>query len=88
MASAASAGVELVARGGSGLTLIAPDQRGRADSATISGPFLLAQYVADLIVILDQLEIDSAHAYGISMGGFVAMRLAAEPPAQGLHGHD
>ncbi len=60
------------------LTLIAPDLRGRADSLAISGPFSLAQHVADMIMILDQLEIDSAHICGMSMGGFIAMRLAAE----------
>jgi pimeloyl-ACP methyl ester carboxylesterase len=64
------------------LTLIAPDLRGRGDSAAISGPFSLAQHVEDMIAILDHLEIDSVHILGMSMGGFIAMRLAAEHPAR------
>jgi pimeloyl-ACP methyl ester carboxylesterase len=31
------------------LTLVAPDLRGRDDSVTITGPFSLAQHVADMI---------------------------------------
>jgi pimeloyl-ACP methyl ester carboxylesterase len=64
------------------LTLIAPDLRGRGDSVAISGPFSLAQHVEDMIAILDHLEVDSVHVLGMSMGGFVAMRLAAEHPAR------
>jgi pimeloyl-ACP methyl ester carboxylesterase len=64
------------------ITLIAPDLRGRADSVTISGPFSLEQHVGDMIMILDQLKINSIHVCGMSMGGFVAMRLAAQHPAR------
>jgi len=64
------------------LTLITPDLRGRADSVIVARPFSLAQHVADLIMILDQLEINSIHVCGMSMGGFVAMRLAAQHPAR------
>jgi pimeloyl-ACP methyl ester carboxylesterase len=64
------------------LTLVAPDLRGRADSLTISGPFSLAQHVEDMIILLDQLEIDSVHVCGMSMGGFVAMQLASRHPAR------
>jgi pimeloyl-ACP methyl ester carboxylesterase len=35
-----------------------------------------------MIAILDHLEIDSVHILGMSMGGFIAMRLAAEHPAR------
>jgi pimeloyl-ACP methyl ester carboxylesterase len=58
--------------------VIAPDLRGRADSVAVAGPFSLAQPIADMIMILDQLEIDSIHICGMSMGGFVAMQLAAQ----------
>jgi pimeloyl-ACP methyl ester carboxylesterase len=64
------------------LTLIAPDLRGRGDSVAISGPFSLAQHLEDMITILDQLEIDSVHVLGMSIGGFVAMRMAVEHPAR------
>jgi pimeloyl-ACP methyl ester carboxylesterase len=64
------------------LTLIAPDLRGRADSVAISGPFSLAQHVDDMILILDQLEVEAIHICGASMGGFVAIRLAALHPTR------
>jgi pimeloyl-ACP methyl ester carboxylesterase len=64
------------------LPLIAPDLRGRGDSVAISGPFSLAQHVEDMIKILDHVEIESAHVLGMSMGGFVAMRMAAESAAR------
>lgn len=64
------------------LTLVAPDLRGRGDSVTITGPFSLAQHVTDMIILLDRLGIDSIHVCGMSMGGFVAMRLAAQQPAR------
>ena len=64
------------------LTLIAPDLRGRADSVTIAGPFSLTQHVTDMIILLDRLGIDSIHVCGMSMGGYVAMRLAAQQPAR------
>ncbi|HEX7209735.1 MAG TPA: alpha/beta fold hydrolase [Propionibacteriaceae bacterium] len=62
------------------LTLIGPDLRGRADSVAISDPSSLVQHVADMIMILDQLGIGSIHVCGMSMGGFVTMRLAAQHP--------
>jgi pimeloyl-ACP methyl ester carboxylesterase len=62
------------------LTLIAPDLRGRADSVAISGPFSLTQHIEDMIILLDQLEIDSVRVCGMWMGGFIAVRLAAGHP--------
>jgi pimeloyl-ACP methyl ester carboxylesterase len=64
------------------LTLIAPDLRGRGDSFAISGPFSLAQHVEDVIILLDQLEMDSVHVCGMSMGGFIAIQLASRHPAR------
>lgn len=34
----------------------------------------------DLVALLDQLELDAVHYVGLSMGGFVGMRLAARHP--------
>jgi pimeloyl-ACP methyl ester carboxylesterase len=62
------------------LTLVAPDLRGRADSIDVQGPSSLRQHVADLIAVLDAFELASAHVCGMSMGGFIAVELAAAHP--------
>lgn len=64
------------------LTLIAPDLRGRADSVKVKGPSSLGRHVADLIALLDQLEVDRVHVCGMSMGGFVGVELAYAHPGR------
>jgi pimeloyl-ACP methyl ester carboxylesterase len=54
---------------GQGDTPAAPD--GRADMDTLT---------ADLVALLDHLGLDAVHYAGLSMGGFVGMRLAARHP--------
>ncbi len=60
--------------------LIAPDLRGRGDSASLPGPFGMAAHVADAVAILDHFEIDRAAVLGGSMGGYVCVLLAARHP--------
>lgn len=62
------------------ITLLAPDLRGRCDSVAVPGPFNRAQHVADLIALLDDEGLDRVHVVGMSMGGFVAVALAAAHP--------
>lgn len=62
------------------LTLIAPDLRGRGDSVDVAGESSIAQHATDLLAVLDDLDIESAHVVGMSMGGFVAASLAAASP--------
>jgi pimeloyl-ACP methyl ester carboxylesterase len=64
------------------LSLIAPDLRGRGDSAGVAGPSSVARHAADLIAVLDQLGLDAVHVCGMSMGGFVAVELAAAWPGR------
>ncbi len=64
------------------ISLIAPDLRGRGDSAGVSGPSSIAQHAADLVAVLDHLGIGSAHVCGMSMGGFVAVELAVTYPGR------
>ncbi|CCQ14057.1 Alpha/beta hydrolase fold protein [Rhodococcus sp. AW25M09] len=62
------------------LTLVAPDLRGRGDSVDVAGPSSMAQHAQDLVAVLDHLGLDRVHVYGMSMGGFVSVELAARYP--------
>jgi pimeloyl-ACP methyl ester carboxylesterase len=53
---------------------IAPDLRGFGDSSA-NGPYSIAQYAADLVALLDALQVDRVVACGLSMGGYVALAL-------------
>jgi pimeloyl-ACP methyl ester carboxylesterase len=63
-----------------GLSLIAPDLRGRGDSVGVTGPSSVARHAADLIAVLDHLGLDAVTVCGMSMGGFVAVELATAYP--------
>ena len=61
---------------GGRVTLVAPDHRGRGKSNTIDGPFGMAAHAADLIAILDHLELEAVVPVGHSMGGYVVATMA------------
>ena len=65
---------------GDDYTLLAPDLRGRGGSAAVGPPFGMAAHADDVAALLDHAGIDSAVAVGHSMGGFVAVVLAARHP--------
>lgn len=61
--------------------LLAPDLRGRGRSTDLPGPYGMSQHVQDLAAVLDACAPDRpALLAGHSMGGFVAVLLAAEQP--------
>lgn len=62
------------------LTLVAPDLRGRGDSVDVAGPSSMQQHADDMVRVLDALQLDDVHVSGMSMGGFVAVELAARHP--------
>jgi pimeloyl-ACP methyl ester carboxylesterase len=62
------------------LSLIAPDLRGRGDSVGVTGASSMGRHAADMIAVLDGLGLDAVHVCGMSMGGFVAVELAASYP--------
>jgi pimeloyl-ACP methyl ester carboxylesterase len=63
-----------------GLSLIAPDLRGRGDSVDVAGPSSMSRHAADMIAVLDHLGLAAVHVCGMSMGGFVAVELATSYP--------
>lgn len=62
------------------------DTRGHGESPVPPGPYEIDDLVDDAIALLDNLGIERAHVAGLSLGGMVAMRLAARHPerADGL----
>lgn len=63
-----------------GVRLVAPDLRGRAKSNALEGAAGMRAHAADLVAVLDALEIDSVPVVGHSMGGFVAVVFAHVAP--------
>ena len=63
-----------------GLSLIAPDLRGRGDSVGVTGPSSVSRHAADLVAVLDHLGLAAVPVCGMSMGGFVAVELATAYP--------
>lgn len=67
-----------------GCRLIAPDLRGRGGSQDFASPFGVAVHAADMLAILDQLEVERALIVGMSLGGSVAAEFAANNPQRVL----
>jgi len=64
-------------------SLILPDNRdvGKSIGKTRT-PRMLSDFSADLIELLDRLQIERAHVLGISLGGVIAQRLAIDHPGR------
>ena len=60
--------------------VLAPDLRGFGRSPVTPGRVLMGEYAADIEELLGTLGIARAAAVGLSMGGLVAMELAAAAP--------
>ena len=56
------------------------DARGHGRSGKLTAPFDLYDMVADVVAVLDALEIERAVWAGLSIGGMVAMRAAITVP--------
>lgn len=64
-----------------GTLVLAPDLRGRGRSAGLPGPWGMAQHAEDMTAVLEELAPGSQCVVaGHSMGGFVAVALAARRP--------
>jgi 3-oxoadipate enol-lactonase len=60
--------------------VIAYDNRGSGSSTVTPGPYTTAQLAADAAALLDQLDVDRADVFGMSMGGMIAEELAIARP--------
>jgi pimeloyl-ACP methyl ester carboxylesterase len=62
--------------------VIAWDQRGFGRSSAIGGATTPALAAADLLALLDHLDVGQADLVGQSMGGWASLRLALDQPAR------
>src|SRR5918992_593006 len=61
-------------------SLVGIDLRGRGDSEKPESGYGLEAHAADVIRVLDHLELQNAVLSGHSMGGFVALKTALSQP--------
>ena len=60
--------------------VVAFDNRGVGESSVPAGDFTIADMAADTVGLMDALNIDSAHIFGVSMGGLIAQILLLDYP--------
>jgi 3-oxoadipate enol-lactonase len=56
------------------------DLRGHGRSPVPPGPYTIADFGADVVALLDRLEVPRANVAGLSIGGMAALWLAANVP--------
>jgi 3-oxoadipate enol-lactonase len=56
------------------------DKRGHGLSDAPSGPYTLDDHLRDLLGLLDHLSVADASVVGLSVGGMIAQRMAAQAP--------
>jgi pimeloyl-ACP methyl ester carboxylesterase len=65
---------------GSQASLVAVDLRGRGDSRALPAPYGIGSHVADMLAVLDELDLEQAVVVGHSLGAYIAAALAVQHP--------
>lgn len=65
-----------------GYRLIAPDQRGHGASTNPSRVLTFRQIAADVLALLDHLQVDRVKAIGVSGGGLALLHMAVRQPSR------
>jgi pimeloyl-ACP methyl ester carboxylesterase len=63
-------------------SLILLDNRGIGQSQAKRPPRSLGDYSADIVELLDELQLDRVHVLGLSLGGIIAQRVAVDHPGR------
>lgn len=63
-------------------TVIRPDNRTTGQTTPLDAPVGLDEWAGDIAALLDHLGIPRAHVAGHSLGGMIALHLAATAPAR------
>lgn len=78
--SSASTWNELLPLLNQGFTIIAPDYRGHGYSAAPPVPYVIGDYVTDVLRLLEELGEPTAHLVGFSIGAVIAEAVALAAP--------
>jgi len=62
--------------------VLALDNRGMGRSSAPEGPYAMGDLADDAVAVLDAAGEESAHVYGISLGGMIAQHVALRHPAR------
>jgi 3-oxoadipate enol-lactonase len=67
---------------GARFRLLRYEHRGHGGSPAPPGPYTIAELGADVLRLLDEFEVGTAHYCGVSLGGMIGMWLAASAPSR------